>query len=282
MDSDRWAILSTATDHVKHKVYDGASLRHCCVLLDEIEQAARQHLEMAVRILGRAHIEAWLFGVYLHFGGYPALERIAQDTLEAVMKVDEEFKSFDAQLKVEKRKAKGRVARVRRANAGIERWNIEHPDRPQKPLLDEPYVPRLHQSGIDLRNRIGASTVRQPADLPLSVVVDSLTKLAPKLGFGRESFRPVYQIYRLISAAGPHPTMDLYDAYIRPGGFVRIASQPDGPSMIDPTRISALYSTAFLAEWVLSAAGCETPIATEVRQRYEANPDGSAGWAPGS
>jgi len=282
MDGDSWAILPTATDHVKHRLYDGASLRHCCLLLAEIEQAAKQHLEMAVRILGRAHIEAWLFGLYLHFGGYPALERIAQDTHASTITTYEEFRSFDAQLRSDKRKAEKRLVAVRKTNDGRARWNTDNPDKSPKPMLDEPYVPRLRESGIDLASRIGDFAGLKPATLPVSVVVDALTKLAPKEGFGRESFRPVYQIYRLVSAVGPHPTLHLYDWYLCPGGFVRIAPEPGGPSMINPTRISALYSTAFLAEWVLSSSGCETPIATEVRQRYEANPDGSAGWAPGS
>lgn len=42
--------------------------------------AIRAH-ELGVRILGRAHVEAWLTGTYLHFGGQDALRRIAEDTL---------------------------------------------------------------------------------------------------------------------------------------------------------------------------------------------------------
>lgn len=259
MAGDRWAILPTATDNLKHKVYDGASLRHCCLLLAEIEQAAKQRLEMAVRILGRAHIEAWLFGIYLHFGGYPSLERIGQDTLEGIVKVDAEAKAFDSRIKQDRRKAKKRVARVRKTNAEIERWNIDNRDKQQKPTHDEPYIPKRHESGIDLSGRIGASPVRQPADLPVSVFVDELTKLAPELGFGRESFRPLYLIYRLVSAAGPHPTLDLYEGYLRRGGFIRIASEPDGQSLIYPTRVSALYLTGFLAEWVLRRPAVRLP-----------------------
>lgn len=191
MESDKWAILPTATEHAKHRMYDGASLRHCCLLLAEIDQAAKQHLEMAVRILGRAHIEAWLFGLYLHFGGYPALERIAQDTHASTITTYDEFKNFDAQLRSDKRKAEKHLAAVRRANAGRAHWNTDHPDRPPKPMLDEPYVPRLRESGIDLTSRIGDFAGLEPATLPVSVVVDALTKLAPKMNFGRESFRPV-------------------------------------------------------------------------------------------
>lgn len=57
--SDRWAIL-TGREHATWLLYDGAALRHCCRLLYEIEVAAAAGLELSVRMLGRAHMEAWL------------------------------------------------------------------------------------------------------------------------------------------------------------------------------------------------------------------------------
>ena len=71
-DSDKWAILDCGREHVTWLLYDGAALRHCCRLLYEIEVAAAACLELSVRLLGRAHLEAWLVALYVHFGGYEA------------------------------------------------------------------------------------------------------------------------------------------------------------------------------------------------------------------
>jgi hypothetical protein len=48
---DRWAILNSATDQVKWRLYDGAALRHCCQLLQEMDLAARSGQEFSVRLL---------------------------------------------------------------------------------------------------------------------------------------------------------------------------------------------------------------------------------------
>jgi hypothetical protein len=63
--SDRWAILDSGRQHSTWLLYDGAALRHCCRLLCEIEVAAAAGLELSVRMLGRAHMEAWLVALYM-------------------------------------------------------------------------------------------------------------------------------------------------------------------------------------------------------------------------
>jgi hypothetical protein len=64
-------------------LYDGAALRHCCNLLYETEVAADADLELSVRMLGRAHLEAWFVALYIHFAGYEALLKVAQDARHA-------------------------------------------------------------------------------------------------------------------------------------------------------------------------------------------------------
>jgi hypothetical protein len=82
LSSNRWAIRNTGAKHVFHRLYDAAALRHCCLLLKEIEQSVRAGQDMTVRLAGRALVEAWITAVYLHFGGYDALIKIVQDTLK--------------------------------------------------------------------------------------------------------------------------------------------------------------------------------------------------------
>ena len=80
LSSDAWAILNVPTPERVHLQYDAAALRHCAALLEEIEAAARRGRELSVRVLARTHIEAFLYALYIHFGGYDAVMRIQQDT----------------------------------------------------------------------------------------------------------------------------------------------------------------------------------------------------------
>ena len=285
LSTDRWAILDSGREHAAWLLYDAASLRHCCQLLREIEVAAQSAQELTVRVLGRTHLEAWLVAVYLHFGGYEALTRIAQDSRYQLEMLNQEARQFDTWLATTKKATKKRVEKVKAANEGIAHWNVENPDKPAKALHDEPYVPQLSKTGVDLSAQISELDPQGSQPLPISEIVDTLTKLGPEKGFGRESFRAIYVLYRVLSSVAPHPTLNVYDSYFeqphKPGGFIRVASMPAGNSLADATRITALYSTAFLAGYVLGDAGCNTPVANELRDRLEPDPNGSAAWSPG-
>ena len=283
-ESDRWAILDRGTEHVRWLMYDGAVLRHCCRLLYEMEVAAAANLELAVRLLARAHLEAWFVGLYIHYGGIEAVERVAQDTRYSLEGTQNDASQFDQWLAAEQKSARKRVKKVERANKGIEQWNEAHPDAPAKPLLDQPYVPQLQPTGLDLSDRIAAFGDYEARPLPVSEIVDALSKLAPEKGFGLESFRPLYVIYRVLSSIGTHASLNILEAYLvpgKPGGFIRIASLPINGSMIDNARITALHATAFLARAVLGEQGSSTPVADEIADWLRPDPSGRAAWAPG-
>jgi hypothetical protein len=152
--SDRWAVLDTHRQHATWLLYDGAALRHCCRLLYEIEVAAAAGLELSVRMLGRAHMEAWLVALYIHFGGYEALLKVAQDARHSLEGIELEATQFDEWLAAEKTAARKSGRKVATTNGGIAQWNEKNPDVPPKPLLDEPYVPQLSSTGLDLSSLI--------------------------------------------------------------------------------------------------------------------------------
>jgi hypothetical protein len=279
--TDRWAILDTGTEHVKWLLYGAAALRHCCRLLYEMEVAATTDQEFSVRLLGRAHLETWLVGLYIHYAGYEALTRVAQDTRYDLEATAHDAAEFDAWLKTERKTARKRVRKVERTNSGIQRWNEENPDGPAKPLLDAPHIPQLRPTGIDFSDRIADFDPYEARSLPVSEVVDALTKLALNKGFGMENFRPLYLIYRVLSSIGTHPTLNVFDAYFIPGSFIRIAPIPINGSAIDSTRATALHATAFLAGAVLGDQECLTPVADEIRARLEPDPSRHSAWAPG-
>jgi hypothetical protein len=88
----------------------------------------------------------------------------------------------------------------------------------------------------------------------------------------------------MLSAGAVHANLNVYDAYFQPGPmFDRAAPLPVNrlPQTLG-TRITALYSAAFLLGWVLKDAGLPAPVATEIRKWLEPDPAGQASWTPGT
>jgi hypothetical protein len=282
LSSNRWAILNTGSEHVRHRLYDAAALRHCCLLLREIEQSVSSGQDMTVRLTGRALLEAWIAAVYLHFGGYDALTKIIQDTLKQTETLDKDLKAFDQQLAKDKAKAEAKLARIQKANAGITKWNNSHPEKPPKPLLDEPHIPQLAPTDIDLSGRIADFSDFTARDLPVSEMVAALTKLGPEKSFANETFHPIYLLYRMLSTGGTHTNIHIYDSYFRHSYFTTTAPEPDRSPASMGTLVTALYSVALLAGWVLSEPGHPTPIASQLRDHLQPDPSGRSGWAPGT
>lgn len=281
LTSDAWAIIDSGSERTQHRLYDAAALRHCAALQAEIDVVAQAGYELAARVLIRTHIEAFLFALYIHFGGIDAIRRIAQDTLASLESTNNDLIDWERWLAGEKKRATKARDRVRRNNASNSKWNTEHPDQPPRPIVDEPYVPQLSGSRVDLSDAIASFGGLKAEALPVRTVVDALTKLGPEKGFGRESFTPMYHIYRVLSGGSLHPTLNVLDAYFLPGGFVRTLPVQVGPSMLKDARVTALYSTSFLAGWVLGDGGSDTTVSTFVRNRLEPDPSGGRGWAPG-
>jgi hypothetical protein len=63
-----------------------------------MDLAARSGQEFSVRLLQRAHIEAWLTGLYIHYGGFAAVTRVAQDTLHHLQAAGNEAAAIDQWL----------------------------------------------------------------------------------------------------------------------------------------------------------------------------------------
>jgi hypothetical protein len=281
LSSDAWAIIDTGTDHCFHRLYDAAALRHCAALLAEIEAVARAGHELATRVLIRTHIEAFLFALYIHFGGIEAVKKIAQDTLSSVAATHNDFVAWDEWLEREKKRTTEARDKIRRNNEANSKWNAEHPDEPPRPIFDEPYVPQLSPTGVDLSDAIADFGELEAESLPVRTVVEALTRWGPEKGFGRESFTPMYHIYRVLSGGSLHLTLSVLDAYFLPGGFVRTLPVQLSPSMLKDGWVTALYGTAFLAGWVLGDTSSTTSVSNFLRNRLEPDPSGGRGWAPG-
>jgi hypothetical protein len=283
LSSDAWAILDSKTERARFLIYGAASLRHCARLLEELTIAAQCGLELVLRIVGRAHTEAFLFALYLHFGEYEAFDRIASSTSDSNEKLRSELSKWRDQQRRAISRAKKSVRKVEDINRGIVRWNEDNPEATPKPFVELPHVPR--QQGSDPRTipvdpYLASLT---PRTLTVEQVCGKLTRMARDQGFGRESFAPVYHVYRILPAVGTHPTLHVTSGYLRrevDGGFIRTEAETEPSSSAPQTMVNAIYSTAFLSEWVLSSAGCNTTLSKGLREGLEPRVGDARGWTP--
>jgi hypothetical protein len=101
-------------------------------------------------------MEAWLVCLYIHFGGYPTVERIGQDALHNLVAVHEDAARFDRELTATQKEARNRRKAVESANAGMRSWNAANPDKPAKKLHEVPYIPQLTPLGVDFSSHIAS------------------------------------------------------------------------------------------------------------------------------
>jgi hypothetical protein len=277
-----FAIINRQTRSTVLRYYDAAALRHCCLLLKDIEACSEAGQEIAVRILGRVFMEAWFTAMYIHFGEWEALERVAQSTAYHVKLVDQALNGYDERIRNAKKRAKKKDRAISKANQDVMHRNQIDPSRAPMQLHPTPYVPRLNPTGINVSRRINQDLKEvEPKPLPVEEITRHLTRLGPIKGFAQETFEPLYLWYRIFSAGSLHATLNVYDAYYQPGNFDRAAAEPTDSSLIPHVRITALYCAAFLVGSVLTNAGIAAPVATGLRSRYEPDPDFSS-WTPGS
>lgn len=283
LSSSRWIIVNSGSDNTNHRLYDAAALRHVAALFRDLVICAERGQELATRVLSRTHVEAWLYAVYLHFGGSDALQRVVENTRYGTALVDDAIKRHDNELGQAKRKVRRRLKTIRKTNEGIASWNSQFPQEAPKPFHDEPYIPQQPKTGIDLSSRLVDFEGFDARSLPVADIAEALTKLGPEKGFANESFSQVYLYYRLVSASSVHPTLHIYDSYFyrkAPNSeFLHTATEPIGNSAIMGAITTAIYATALLASWVLGDADSDTPVADLIRMVLE--PDPTAGWTPG-
>ena len=74
-------------------------------MLKNIETCSEAEQGITVRMLGQVFMEAWLTALYIHFGGWDAFERVAQNTAYQAGLVDRAIKDFDAKVKRVKKSA---------------------------------------------------------------------------------------------------------------------------------------------------------------------------------
>jgi len=282
LDSDAWVIINNFSVSSVEKVYDAAALRHCASLLEDIIAAFESTEEMTIRILGRAHIEAFLFGSYIHFGGVEAIRtvRLSEDTSQTTMRT--ELEAWDEWLERSIKKNVQRGKKVRESRTQIELRRKGGLTAKEREHLTEPHVPRANFRREAVANLTQGISNDDSVEFGVSHAVAWLSENGPKLGFATERFDPLYHLYRAYSAIGPHPNISVYESYVvrnERKTFIRTAAKPLR-SIAWHVLLDSVVSTAQLAEWILEPCMNGETFANEVLRSFKASEDNFQGWRP--
>jgi hypothetical protein len=254
LSSDRWRLLLTSST-VGHHIHAAGALRHTAALLRDVVDAVDAGREVAARVLGRAHLEAWIVGMYVMAFGDDAIEDIERGYVRAIEAQHASLAAYDDRLRTDIAKARKRNARIRRRNRDVAAWNSANPDEPPKPLLDEVPVPQRDLVDVDLRRALAEGAPDEDEDEAGRVPVSALVARLNEYGRDHEGpdavFDMVYDLgYRGLSTLGAHPTLWVLNAYLdfKPNGlFVSSVRDLRAPTMTDGILNTAVLLTATLA-----------------------------------
>lgn len=284
LDSDEWVVINNSSASSIEKVYVAAALRHCASLLEEVISAFNNSAEMTLRILGRSHIEAFLYGAYIHFGGIAAIRmiRMSEDTSQKTM--HDELVEWDKFLSRTIKKNTKRGKKVGEVRAQIEIHRPGGLTAKEREQLAEPHVPRPTYRKEAIAHLGRGLETEETVEFGVFHAVSWLSEQGPILGFATERFDPLYHLYRAYSSIGPHPNLSVYESYVlrdQKKTFIRTTAKPL-KSIAFNVLLDSVVSTAQLAEWILDPDSNGTSLAGEVRRRFEGAEDNYQGWKPKS
>lgn len=274
LSAPRWVLLAGASTAKVH-LHAAAALRHVCALLEDVTRAAEDGREAALRVLGRAHLEAWLIGMYIVMGGKEALEDIASGYRYSLEAQHARLLEYDVRVKRDIGRARRANKRIRIANEGIAQWNAMHPEA-QKPVLTKLPTPTRTPVDLDLLASPAAGTPDEDDEinrLVLAAVVARLNDLAQAEEGIDGGFDIPYDLaYRGLSTFGAHPTLWVINSYLDfhdRSIMVRTSPTMHAPSMATSVLQTALLETAALSQRVLALRETETPTADAITARYQ-------------
>jgi hypothetical protein len=251
-----------------------AALRHCVALMTEMQRTRlfgqwrtgriSASAEIAVRILARSLVEAWLKGMYLVWAGEEALDALAGAYQVAVTKTDNAVKAYDHQVAAAAKTAARHNRRVRTQNAHITKRNEITPDLPPMPLLDSVPPPIRQKLALDLSEAVaGAQTDVTAEDLLLSNVARRVDQLADSRGDNVSAEAVYNSVYRLLSTYGEHISLATLDSYLNHDERLCIhvardaALKPSADWLVE----TAMTWTAMLARRLFARKGADGDVA---------------------
>ena len=264
----RWS-LDWDKPTMRVELMAAAALRHCEVLTTEMLLACDRQAQYTVRLLGRSMLEAWLSGMYLHYGGADALLAIIgnfEATVRATQKAADEF---DKQLAERVKDATRRNVKIDKANAGIECWNEGHRDTP-RPLIPRTVVPTDVPLSLELRSAIAEFEIEDPKKLGVYETVDRIRKVTEAMG-REESYESMYQYgYRSLSYSGAHPTSNVLASYIEGWTYKTVGTASALRDSNEAVQATTLLLLAHMVESLFERRGVDHAYSNLVVRRFDA------------
>jgi hypothetical protein len=274
LSSPRWRLL-VVSSKVAHHLHAAAALRHVVALLEDVVTAVQGRREAALRVLGRAHIEACLVGLYVTAFGDDALADISAGYSKAISSQQTRLAEYNQGIQQEVAKTKAKNNGIRARNRNLRRWNAAHPEEPPKLLTDELPLPQRTAICADLLTALsdGAGDSDGVPPLALSGIVARLNEYGRAQEGPDAVFDMVYDLgYRGLSTFGAHPTLWVLNAYVDSTPRSRMVSTvPEmGAESMGATVLSAaVMLTATLIQKVIGLKGDDAPSAASVSALFE-------------
>jgi len=199
------------------------------------------------------------------------------------LRLANDLQEWNIWLTSERSRIRNQLRRVRRHNENL-RVRNEKGTLPQIQLLDEPHFPRANFAQVNLDEIRKSPKDVEPRPLSVMDVIHLLSSQGKSKGFSRESFVPIYHVYRVLSSIGPHPSPYVYDSYVEVyfnDSFVRTNDFPTPANSGNQTLVNAIFSTALLSEWVLKSDEGYAPVSRKTRRQLEPDSSNARGWTPG-
>jgi hypothetical protein len=248
-----------------------AGLSHCCMLLEEIDQARLRGNSLVVGLLCRAHFEAMITAGWLFLGREAAVDKLLGDLKRAVRLQHEALARSDADglsllrsirkhnRKLEKQNAHRRRARER----GIE-IDLLTPVR-------EPVIRLVATDLSDAWRAWGYRDVNE-SDVGFEEIAAALRPLAAKAGLPHGNWDAAYNVvYRSLSSFAAHPSYWLLDTYVSRGKLFAsvMSSHPEEQHRMTMAAEGAVGLTAQFSAAILEPRGVDVAIFRVVSQWYE-------------
>lgn len=235
-EHDRCALAPQGMETLR-PLFVLAAASQCCVFVDRIASERAAGDEMVGRVMARAHVEAWLHGMYVHLGGMDQLREVV----------------------------------------GAYKWSLERYERALARLDIEIATDEGDPMALDLSPLLSQFGDVEARELKIDILAKRVHREMKKRepdaveGAGRQAAATVVYdlVYRSLSTFGAHPNYWTIDSYIaQPGWFLQVSPRSSRPTMLNGILHTAILLTADLALRGFEDLGCEAGWLDALVTRY--------------
>lgn len=248
-----------------------AGLAHCCMLLEEIDQARLKGNGLLVGLLCRAHFEAMITAGWLFLGRRAAVDKLLGDLRRGVRLQGEALARSDAE-------GSALLRAIRKHNRKLDRQNAHRRRARERgvevELLTPVVEPVIRLVSADLSGIWRGWGYRDvpESDVTFETIAAALRPLAAKAGLPHGNWDAAYNVvYRSLSSFAAHPSYWLLDTYVSRGSLFAsvLSAHPREDHRMTIAAEQAVGLTAQFAAAILEPRGVEVAVFRGISHHYE-------------